>query len=207
MGVSGSGKSTIGAALSQQLGWPYADADEFHPPANVAKMSAGHPLNDDDRRPWLEAIAAYIDSVRGKGEHAIVSCSALKRAYRDVIVGERADVRLVLLDGTKEEIFARMSARKEHFMPPTLLDSQFATLERPVAPTNGRSSSRSRSRRRRLRYRLRQRLALELECHPRERKAGDCRPSGYPDRLPRRRRAMTGLLTPAAPSPPAAPNS
>jgi gluconokinase len=133
MGVAGSGKTTIGAALSERLGWPYADADEFHPPANVAKMSAGHPLTDDDRRPWLEAIAAYIDSMREKGGHAIVSCSALKRAYRDIIVGARADVRLVLLDGTKEEIFARMSARKDHFMPLALLDSQFATLERPGA--------------------------------------------------------------------------
>ena len=133
MGVAGSGKSTIGEALSQRLGWPYADADEFHLPANVAKMSAGHPLNDDDRKPWLAAIAAHIDAAREQGRHAIVSCSALKRVYRDVIVGGRPDVRLVLLDGTKEEIFARMSARKNHFMPLGLLDSQFATLERPGA--------------------------------------------------------------------------
>lgn len=133
MGVSGSGKSTIGAALSEKLGWPYADADEFHPPANVAKMSSGQPLTDDDRWPWLEAIAAHIDRVREQGGHAIVSCSALKRAYRAVIVGARADVRLVLLDGTKEEIAARMQARKDHFMPTSLLDSQFATLERPGA--------------------------------------------------------------------------
>jgi gluconokinase len=133
MGVSGCGKSTIGAALSQKLGWPYADADEFHPPANVAKMSAGEPLTDADRTPWLEAIAAHIDNVRARGEHAIVSCSALKRVYRDIIVGTREDVRLVLLDGTKDEIFARMYARKNHFMPASLLDSQFATLERPGA--------------------------------------------------------------------------
>lgn len=131
MGVSGSGKSTIGAALSKRLGWPYADADEFHPPANVAKMSAGQPLTDDDRWPWLAAIAAHIDSAREKGRHAIVSCSALKRVYRDMLVGPRKDVQLVLLDGTKDEIFARMSARKDHFMPLSLLDSQFATLERP----------------------------------------------------------------------------
>lgn len=144
MGVSGSGKSTIGAALSQQLGWPYADADEFHPPANVAKMSAGQPLNDDDRKPWLAAIAAHIDDFRAKGGHAIVSCSALKRVYRDVLVGSRADVRLVLLDGNKDLIAARMNARKDHFMPPSLLASQFATLERPTAderalivPVNG----------------------------------------------------------------------
>ena len=112
MGVSGSGKSTIGAALSKRLGWPYADADEFHPPANVAKMSTGQPLTDDDRWPWLNAIAAHIDRVRAEGRNAIVSCSALKRVYRDILIGAREDVRLVLLDGTKEEIFARMSARK-----------------------------------------------------------------------------------------------
>ncbi len=131
MGVSGSGKSTIGAALSQKLGWPYADADEFHPAANVAKMSAGQPLTDEDRWPWLAAIAAHIDIARAEGRHAIVSCSALKRVYRDILIGARDDVRLVLLDGTKEEIFARMRARKDHFMPLALLDSQFATLERP----------------------------------------------------------------------------
>ncbi|MFO1167204.1 MAG: gluconokinase [Rhodoblastus sp.] len=133
MGVAGSGKSTIGAALSQRLGWPYADADEFHPAANVAKMSAGQPLTDEDRWPWLAAIAAYIDKARLEGRHAIVSCSALKRIYRDILVGGRDDVRLVLLDGTKDEIFARMSARKDHFMPLSLLESQFATLERPGA--------------------------------------------------------------------------
>ncbi len=131
MGVSGSGKSTIGVALSQKLGWPYADADEFHPAANVAKMSAGQPLTDEDRWPWLAAIAAHIDIARAEGRHAIVSCSALKRVYRDILIGARDDVRLVLLDGTKEEIFARMRARKDHFMPLALLDSQFATLERP----------------------------------------------------------------------------
>ncbi len=132
MGVSGSGKSTVGAALSQRLGWPYSDADAFHPPANVAKMSAGHPLDDEDRKPWLAAIAAHIDDVRARGAHAIVSCSALKRVYRDVLAGARDDVRLVLLDGSKQEIHARMSARKDHFMPLNLLDSQFATLERPA---------------------------------------------------------------------------
>lgn len=132
MGVSGSGKSTVGAALSRRLGWPYSDADVFHPAANVAKMSAGQPLNDDDRKPWLAAIAAHIDDVGAKGAHAIVSCSALKRVYRDVLLGDRKGVRLVLLDGSREEIHARMSARKDHFMPLSLLDSQFATLERPT---------------------------------------------------------------------------
>ena len=133
MGVAGSGKTTIGLALSRRLGWPYADADDYHPAANVAKMSAGHPLDDKDRWPWLEAIAADIDRVRAAHGHAIISCSALKKAYRDVIVGARADVRLVLLDGSKEEIARRMAARKNHFMPIGLLDSQFATLERPTA--------------------------------------------------------------------------
>ena len=133
MGVSGAGKTTIGLALSKLLGWPYADADEFHPPANVAKMHAGHPLDDNDRKPWLEAIAAYIDSVRAKRGHAIVSCSALRRVYRDVIVDGRADVRLVLLDGAKDEIAGRLAHRSDHFMPASLLDSQFATLERPGA--------------------------------------------------------------------------
>ena len=136
MGVSGSGKSTVAGILAGQLGWDLEEGDDLHPAANVAKMSAGIPLTDDDRWPWLKAIAAHIDSAREKGGHAIVSCSALKRVYRDILVGARTDVRLVLLDGTKEEIFTRMRARKDHFMPPALLDSQFATLERPGADEN-----------------------------------------------------------------------
>ncbi|MBK9080892.1 MAG: gluconokinase [Rhizobiales bacterium] len=132
MGVSGSGKSTIGAALAERLGWPFRDADEFHPPENVAKMSRGAPLTDEDRKPWLAAIAAWIDARRADGAHGVVTCSALKRAYRDVIVGARADVRLVFLDGPRELIGARMGARRDHFMPTSLLDSQFATLERPA---------------------------------------------------------------------------
>ena len=133
MGVSGSGKSTVAEALSARLGWRCADADRFHPASNVAKMSAGQPLTDEDRWPWLAAIAAHIDKARVEGRHAIVSCSALKRVYRDILIGNRDNVRLVLLDGTKDEIFARMSARKDHFMPLSLLESQFATLERPGA--------------------------------------------------------------------------
>jgi carbohydrate kinase (thermoresistant glucokinase family) len=175
MGVSGCGKTTIGAALSEKLGWPYADADEFHPPANVAKMSSGAPLTDEDRKPWLEAIAARIDRVRNAGQHAIVSCSALKRVYRDVLVGDRTDVRLVLLDGTKEEIFARMSARKNHFMPLGLLDSQFATLERPGADERP--------------------IVVSIAGTPQE------IAEAIANALSR------GDLTPAAPSPPAAPNS
>ena len=133
MGVSGSGKTTIAAMLAGRLGWPYRDADDFHPPQNIAKMSSGQPLNDDDRAPWLAAIAAWIDQRRASGEHGIVACSALKRAYRDVLIGPRADVGLIFLDGAREVIHARMAARRDHFMPKGLLDSQIATLEPPGA--------------------------------------------------------------------------
>lgn len=133
MGVSGSGKSTIGKALADRLGWPYEDADDYHPPANVAKMSAGHPLTDDDRWPWLRAIAAEIDRVADDGGCVVFGCSALKRSYRDVLVHGRADTRIVYLDGSRDLIASRMAARRHHFMPPGLLDSQFATLEPPSA--------------------------------------------------------------------------
>jgi len=133
MGVSGSGKSTIAEQLAARLGWRYVDGDLFHPPANVAKMSAGHPLNDEDRWPWLRAIAAEIDRLAAAGERAVVACSALKRAYRDILVHGRDDVRIVFLDGTKDLIAKRLAARKGHFMPPGLLDSQFRTLEPPQA--------------------------------------------------------------------------
>lgn len=133
MGVSGSGKTTIAAMLAGRLGWPYRDADDFHPAANIAKMSSGQPLDDNDRAPWLAAIAAWIDERRSHGEHGIVACSALKRVYRDVLIGSRADVGLVFLDGTRDVIHARMAARRDHFMPKGLLDSQIATLEPPVA--------------------------------------------------------------------------
>ncbi|RJF75103.1 gluconokinase [Rhodopseudomonas palustris] len=133
MGVSGSGKTSVGKALAERLGWSYEDADDFHPPANVAKMSAGHPLNDDDRWPWLRAIAAEIDKVADGGGRVVFGCSALKRSYRDVLVHGRADTRIVYLDGSRETIAARIAARHHHFMPPGLLDSQFATLEPPGA--------------------------------------------------------------------------
>jgi gluconokinase len=133
MGVSGCGKSTTGALLAGRLGWPFRDADSFHPPANIEKMSRGTPLTDEDRAPWLNAIASWIDGRLAAGEPGIVSCSALKRAYRDVIVGGRKGVRLVYLKGEKELIANRMAARLDHFMPPALLDSQFATLEEPGA--------------------------------------------------------------------------
>ena len=131
MGVSGSGKSTIADRLAARLGWRYEDADKFHPPANVAKMSAGQPLTDEDRWPWLQAIADEIDRLSAAGERAVIACSALKRAYRDVLVHGRDDVRIVFLDGTQDLIAARLAARKGHFMPPGLLASQFKTLERP----------------------------------------------------------------------------
>jgi len=134
MGVSGSGKSTIAERLAARLGWRYEDGDKYHPPANVAKMSAGHPLTDEDRWPWLQAIADEIDRTCTQGERAVVACSALKRAYRDILVHGRNDVRIVFLNGTQDLIAARLAARKGHFMPPGLLTSQFKTLE-PPQPT------------------------------------------------------------------------
>jgi gluconokinase len=133
MGVSGSGKSTIAEALSARLSWRCEDGDKFHPASNIAKMSAGQPLTDEDRWPWLKAIADEIDRLCGKGQRAVFACSALKRAYRDALVHGRDDIRLVLLDGTQALIAKRLATRKGHFMPPDLLDSQFRTLERPAA--------------------------------------------------------------------------
>lgn len=131
MGVSGSGKTTIAKGLADALGWSLLEGDTFHPPANVAKMAAGTPLTDADRWPWLHAIAAAIDANRARGTNAVVACSALRRAYRDILIGERPDVRLVYLHGTRALIAERMRARHGHFMPPALLDSQFQTLEEP----------------------------------------------------------------------------
>src|SRR5215831_7106544 len=134
MGVSGAGKSTIAAMLAVRLGWAYEDADWFHPPANIEKMHSGRPLIDEDRRPWLDAIAAWIDAVRRAGGHGVIACSALKRAYREVLMRGRSDVRLVYLKGERDLIARRMSLREgHHFMPAALLDSQFAALEEPGA--------------------------------------------------------------------------
>jgi len=130
MGVSGSGKTTVGALLAGRLGWPYAEADAFHPEANVAKMAAGHPLNDDDRAPWLAAIAAWIDERLARHETGVVSCSALKRKYRDVL--RRPDVRFVYLEGSPALIAQRMAARHGHFFKTAMLASQFADLEPPA---------------------------------------------------------------------------
>src|SRR5262245_16656227 len=133
MGVSGSGKSTIADHLAARLGWRYEDGDRFHPASNVAKMSAGHPLTDEDRWPWLQAIADEIDRLSAERERAVIACSALKRTYRDILVHGRDDVRMVFLDGPAGLVATRLAARKGHFMPPGLLASQFITLERPGA--------------------------------------------------------------------------
>jgi gluconokinase len=132
MGVSGSGKTTIAQGVAKREGWLLVEGDAFHPAANVAKMHAGTPLTDEDRWPWLQAIAREIDRMRAQGQSAVVACSALKRAYRDILIGDRTDVVLVYLHGTKELIAERLAARRGHFMPPELLDSQFATLEEPT---------------------------------------------------------------------------
>jgi carbohydrate kinase (thermoresistant glucokinase family) len=133
MGVSGCGKTVVAERLVARLGWPFQEGDALHPPANVAKMHAGTPLTDDDRWPWLDAVAAWIDSRLAAGGNGIVTCSALKRAYRDRIIGARAGVRLVYLRGDRDLLAARIGARRGHFMPASLLDSQLATLEPPGA--------------------------------------------------------------------------
>jgi gluconokinase len=136
MGVSGSGKSTIADQLAERIGWRCEDGDKFHPASNIAKMSAGHPLTDEDRWPWLQAIADEIDRLCKAGERAVIACSALKRAYRDILVHGRDDVRIVYLDGTQQLIADRLAKRKGHFMPAGLLESQFKTLEPPAREEN-----------------------------------------------------------------------
>jgi carbohydrate kinase (thermoresistant glucokinase family) len=133
MGVSGSGKSTIGALLAEALGWPFADADGFHPAANVAKMAAGQPLTDEDRWPWLDAIAAHIEAARAAGQPVVVACSALRRAYRERLRAGHGDLIFLHLAGAPGVIAERQAARQGHFMPPSLMASQFATLEDPAA--------------------------------------------------------------------------
>src|SRR6516165_10396773 len=132
MGVSGPGKSTVAALLAGALGCQFQEGDDLHPPENVEKMRSGTPLTDADRMPWLHKIAEEIDGWRARGECGVLTCSALKRSYRDIIIGDRHDVALVYMKGSRELIHERMVARHEHFMPVALLDSQFATLEEPT---------------------------------------------------------------------------
>jgi gluconokinase len=131
MGVSGSGKTTIAAGLARAQGWILLEGDSFHPQANIAKMKAGTPLTDEDRWPWLRAIAEREDELLAAGQSAVVACSALKRSYRDILIDARPDTLLMYLRGSKALIADRMKSRKGHFMPSALLDSQFATLEEP----------------------------------------------------------------------------
>jgi gluconokinase len=132
MGVSGSGKTTVAALLAAALGCQFQEGDDLHPRENVEKMRSGTPLTDADRMPWLRKIAEEIDGWRARGECGVLTCSALKRSYRDLIIGDRHDVVLVYLKGSRDLIHRRMMARHEHFMPVALLDSQFATLEEPM---------------------------------------------------------------------------
>lgn len=131
MGVSGAGKSTVGTLIAERLGLGFRDADEFHPPANIAKMSAGQPLTDADRWPWLDAIGAHLVAHRGRG--CVVTCSALKRVYRDRLRSTAPGLRFIHLHGEMALVAARQAARQGHFMPASLVASQFATLELPEA--------------------------------------------------------------------------
>ena len=134
MGVSGSGKSTVAGLVAGRLGWDLAEGDDLHPPANVAKMQAGEPLTDDDRWPWLESIAEWIRAHTAAGTPGVVTCSALKKRYRDVLRGE--GVVFVFLEGSKDRISDRLASRHGHFMPPALLASQFDALEAPTEDEN-----------------------------------------------------------------------
>jgi carbohydrate kinase (thermoresistant glucokinase family) len=131
MGVAGSGKTTVGARLATALGARFHEGDAFHPPANVEKMRCGEPLTDQDRLPWLQAIAAAIAAADAVGESAVFACSALKRSYRDILRAASSALRIVHLSGGEALIRGRLEARRGHFMPPSLLPSQFRTLEPP----------------------------------------------------------------------------
>ena len=131
MGVSGSGKSTTGTALARALGWPFVEGDDLHPPENVAKMAAGIPLTDDDRWPWLDRIVDELRALSKTSPDIVIACSALKQCYRDRLA-PAGDVRFVHLHGDRETIAARLALRHHRYMPATLLDSQFATLEPPT---------------------------------------------------------------------------
>ena len=130
MGVTGCGKTTVGAALGERMSWPFLDADDFHPDENVAKMASGVPLTDDDRWPWLDRVADVLRAIEAKGEHAVLACSALKSAYRERLAAA-GDVRFVHLCGDQSVIAARLAVRQHKYMPASLLASQYATLEAP----------------------------------------------------------------------------
>ncbi len=132
MGVAGSGKSTIGAAFAKALGVPFVEGDEYHPAANVERMALGIPLTDDDRLPWLRALAARIREAGDAGTGLVLACSALKRSYRDILRAPARGLQFVFLKGAQTLIAGRLAGRRGHFMPPALLDSQFATLEEPT---------------------------------------------------------------------------
>lgn len=137
MGVSGSGKSTVARLLADGLGWPMAEADDFHSPANIVKMESGIPLTDADREPWLRSLRDWISERDAAGESTVATCSALKRSYRDLLRGATSRVRFIHLSGTREVIGARLSGRSGHFMPPALLDSQYADLQPLGADEDG----------------------------------------------------------------------
>jgi len=131
MGVSGCGKSTVGQALAASLGWPFFDADDYHPEGNIRKMANGLPLTDEDRAPWLERLRDVLASEHAAGRSAVLACSALKERYRDVLRTAAPEVRFVYLCGTRDEVLQLMSRRTGHFMKPGMLESQFAALEPP----------------------------------------------------------------------------
>jgi gluconokinase len=133
MGVAGAGKSTVGRALAERLGWRYLEADDLHSPANVEKMRSGTPLTDADRAPWLAAVAEVIGGWLAQGASGVAACSALKRAYRERLAGGRDEVRFVYLEGSEATLRARLEARRGHYFPPALLASQLADLEPPAA--------------------------------------------------------------------------
>ena len=130
-GVSGSGKTTVGSLLADRLGWPFTDADALHPAANIAKMHAGHPLSDADRRPWLARVGARMDAYAASGRSAVLACSALKHSYREQLLAGRPEARMVFLYATREVLEARLGTRHGHFFPAALLDSQLADQECP----------------------------------------------------------------------------
>ena len=132
MGVAGSGKTTVGRLLANQLGWEFRDADDFHPAANIAKMSAGVPLTDDDRAPWLAAIRRHLEACLAAGRSTVVTCSALRQRYRDALRADPQRVHLVHLTGSFDLILGRMERRTDHFMKPGMLRSQFEVLEPPA---------------------------------------------------------------------------